>query len=214
MHVGFDPETGEFSGLPDTWARILTQSNLSMNETKNNPEAVLQVLNFYANNTKHEQKWMGQGWSNENLPSLQHFSVPKNGHQPMGGRLPPKPMPRDRIPSSSDDSSSDSEDLEPPKPPPRPDHTRSIYTKSLIVEQPLKLPGQFGEEDTNHVRSSTVLDENGVARRVKTDRQKKKMSEKEVLDILRTIVTIGDPELRYADFKKIGQVHKSEISFC
>lgn len=57
-------------------------------------------------------------------------------------------------------------------------------------------------------RSSTVIDEKGIPRRVrqKPTEKKKKMTEKEVLDILRTIVTIGDPEYRYTDFNKIGQV--------
>ena len=52
------------------------------------------------------------------------------------------------------------------------------------------------------------FDEKGIPRRVrqKPQEKKKKMTEKEVLDILRTIVTIGDPEYRYTDFKKIGQV--------
>jgi len=37
------------------------------------------------------------------------------------------------------------------------------------------------------------------------------MTEKEVLDILRKIVTIGDPEYRYNDFKKIGQVRAQTL---
>lgn len=225
VHVGFCPETGEFSGLPETWARILTQSNLSMNETKNNPEAVLQVLNFYANSSKNEQKWMGHNtWnSNDNLSYVEEY-MPKNGHMHPAllseqtnklypSRLPAEIPVKKMHPTSSDNptspsttDSSDNEDIdEPPKPPPRPDHTRSIYTKSLLIEQPLKLPGH---EDDEPVRSSTVIDENGIPRRVKQPVQnnpKKKMTEKEVLDILRKIVTIGDPEYRYNNFNKIGQ---------
>ena len=33
------------------------------------------------------------------------------------------------------------------------------------------------------------------------------MTDRQVLDILRNIVTWGDPEDRYTDFKKIGQVN-------
>ena len=43
----------------------------------------------------------------------------------------------------------------------------------------------------------------GVTRRTKS---KSKMTDRQVLDILRNIVTVGDPEYRYTDFKKIGQV--------
>lgn len=197
-----------------------------MNETKNNPEAVLQVLNFYANSSKNEQKWMGHNtWnSNDNLSYVEEY-MPKNGHMHPAllseqtnklypSRLPAEIPVKKMHPTSSDNptspsttDSSDNEDIdEPPKPPPRPDHTRSIYTKSLLIEQPLKLPGH---EDDEPVRSSTVIDENGIPRRVKQPVQnnpKKKMTEKEVLDILRKIVTIGDPEYRYNNFNKIGQV--------
>ena len=38
VHVGFNPDTGEFSGLPEMWAKILMQSNLTVTETKNNPD--------------------------------------------------------------------------------------------------------------------------------------------------------------------------------
>lgn len=46
VHVGFDPETGEFSGLPETWARILQNSDISVTERKKNPRGLLDVLNF------------------------------------------------------------------------------------------------------------------------------------------------------------------------
>lgn len=46
-------------------------------------------------------------------------------------------------------------------------------------------------------------DVHGVTRRTKS---KPKMTDRQVLDILRNIVTVGDPEYRYTDFTKIGQV--------
>ena len=50
MHVGFDPETGEFSGLPDTWARILQHSDISVTERKKNPKGLLEVMGFWNEN--------------------------------------------------------------------------------------------------------------------------------------------------------------------
>ena len=96
---------------------------------------------------------------------------------------------------SSDDS--------PPAPPLRSEKTMSIYSTKL---KPLHLPGGDDEET---YEKTTVIDEKGVPRRVKSvvqNQNRKKMSEAEVLQILRTIVTVGDPEYRYTDFKKIGQV--------
>ena len=50
VHVGFDPETGEFSGLPDTWARILQHSDISVTERKKNPKGLLEVMGFWNEN--------------------------------------------------------------------------------------------------------------------------------------------------------------------
>lgn len=52
VHVGFDPVTGEFTGMPEAWQRLLLSSNISKQEQKNNPQAVLDVLNFYDSNNK------------------------------------------------------------------------------------------------------------------------------------------------------------------
>ena len=56
IHVGFDPETGEFTGLPPRWNQILSKSAISKQDMETNPQAVLDVLNFYvANNSEDEE---------------------------------------------------------------------------------------------------------------------------------------------------------------
>ncbi|KAI5715573.1 hypothetical protein M8J77_018608 [Diaphorina citri] len=52
VHVGFDAHTGEFTGMPEAWARLLMSSNISKLEQKKNPQAVLDVLNWFDNSTK------------------------------------------------------------------------------------------------------------------------------------------------------------------
>merc|ERR1712072_263125 len=47
MHIGFDPNTGEFTGMPDTWAALLQVSNITKDEQKENPQAVIDALKFY-----------------------------------------------------------------------------------------------------------------------------------------------------------------------
>lgn len=39
-------------GMPEAWQRLLLSSNISKQEQKNNPQAVLDVLNFYDSNNK------------------------------------------------------------------------------------------------------------------------------------------------------------------
>lgn len=47
FHVAFDAKTGELSGLPDTWAKLLKISNISKSEVQRNPQAVIDVLKWY-----------------------------------------------------------------------------------------------------------------------------------------------------------------------
>lgn len=54
-HASFDPETGEFKGLPAEMAALLGASKISKEEMKENPEAVLGVLKFYQENKAEEK---------------------------------------------------------------------------------------------------------------------------------------------------------------
>lgn len=38
--------------MPEAWSRLLMNSNISKQEQKNNPQAVLDVLNWYDNSSK------------------------------------------------------------------------------------------------------------------------------------------------------------------
>lgn len=39
-------------GMPEAWARLLMNSNISKQEQKKNPQAVLDVLNWFENSSK------------------------------------------------------------------------------------------------------------------------------------------------------------------
>ena len=43
QHVGFDPNTCEFTGLPPEWERMLADANISKQEISRNPEDVVAV---------------------------------------------------------------------------------------------------------------------------------------------------------------------------
>ncbi|XP_055602415.1 serine/threonine-protein kinase Pak isoform X1 [Uranotaenia lowii] len=63
VHVGFDAITGEFTGMPEQWAVLLKNSNISKQEQKKNPQAVLDVLNWFDNTSKQRpsSKYMTHG---------------------------------------------------------------------------------------------------------------------------------------------------------
>jgi hypothetical protein len=47
VHVGFDPVSGAFVGLPTEWERLLNASAITKEDYQKNPEAVVEVLNFF-----------------------------------------------------------------------------------------------------------------------------------------------------------------------
>ncbi|EMS20198.1 p21-activated protein kinase [Rhodotorula toruloides NP11] len=61
VHVGFDPVSGAFTGLPEQWTRLLTSSAITKEDYAKNPQAVLDVLEFYTNIQKRERDEFGLG---------------------------------------------------------------------------------------------------------------------------------------------------------
>lgn len=54
LHVGFDSVTNEFTGMPESWTRLLKTANISKIEQKKNPQAVIDVLDWFESST-HEK---------------------------------------------------------------------------------------------------------------------------------------------------------------
>jgi serine/threonine-protein kinase CLA4 len=55
VHVGFDPGTGEFVGLPPEWSKLLASSAITAEDARANPQAVFEVLDFYSDLTKRAE---------------------------------------------------------------------------------------------------------------------------------------------------------------
>ena len=93
VHVGFDPRNGQFVGLPTEWERLLNASAITKEDYKKNPEAVVEVLQFYSDITNRKE-------NPEMYPSLMP-TPPVNTNQNMqlghggGGTAiaPPRPPP-------------------------------------------------------------------------------------------------------------------------
>ncbi|KAL8279411.1 hypothetical protein RQP46_008223 [Phenoliferia psychrophenolica] len=51
-HVGFNSDTGEFSGLPKEWQQLLSDSGVSQEEQAAHPQAIVDIVAFYQDATK------------------------------------------------------------------------------------------------------------------------------------------------------------------
>ncbi|XP_040903172.1 LOW QUALITY PROTEIN: serine/threonine-protein kinase PAK 1 [Toxotes jaculatrix] len=212
IHVGFDAVTGEFTGMPEQWARLLQTSNITKLEQKKNPQAVLDVLKFYdSKETANSQKYMSFTDKNADAYSSSTTTSAKAVSETPA------------IATVSEDEDED-EAEPPPVIAPRPEHTKSIYTRSVIEPLP---PPPTKDAATSPISAPTAAaaavtpappSEGAPSSplsaspapgpslpRPQDKTRKKKMSDEEILEKLRTIVSVGDPKKKYTRFEKIGQ---------
>lgn len=228
IHVGFDAVTGEFTGMPEQWARLLQTSNITKLEQKKNPQAVLDVLKFYdSKETANSQKYMS--FTDK---SADAYSSSTTASSKAVSETP-------AIPTVSEDEDED-EAEPPPVIAPRPEHTKSIYTRSVIeplpppptkdaATSPITLPTTTSTAAAAAAASSASASAAAAVTpappaegapssppsaspapgpslpRPQDKTRKKKMSDEEILEKLRTIVSVGDPKKKYTRFEKIGQ---------
>jgi hypothetical protein len=56
VHVGFDPVSGAFTGMPEQWTKLLTTSAITREDYVKNPQAVLDVLKYYTDVQQKEEQ--------------------------------------------------------------------------------------------------------------------------------------------------------------
>uniref|UniRef100_A0A3B5LXK4 non-specific serine/threonine protein kinase n=1 Tax=Xiphophorus couchianus TaxID=32473 RepID=A0A3B5LXK4_9TELE len=181
-------------GMPEQWARLLQTSNITKLEQKKNPQAVLDVLKFYdSKETANSQKYMSfTGIKTQHFISFTERDSKAVSETPA-------------IATVSEDEDED-EAEPPPVIAPRPEHTKSIYTRSVI--EPLPPPS------TKDAATSPIIPPATAAvtpappaepapgsppsaspapgpslPRAQDKSKKKKMSDEEILEKLRTIVS-------------------------
>nr|CAD7590321.1 unnamed protein product [Timema genevievae] len=236
VHVGFDAVTGEFTGMPEAWARLLMSSNISKQEQKKNPQAVLDVLNWFDSSSKEVKgsKYMTttKMAATVELPATTLRQATTNSgssHSQHSLSHPSSSSPSSTTPDTEGgggvtSAPTSSEVEEEPPPPPvaaRPERTKSIYTKPIEEEPPLASLPRVTTPTTSTTTTtvSTTATTNGTVTRTNNNNgstsggertpsdkaRKKKMSDEEILERLRTIVSVGDPNRKYTKMEKIGQ---------
>lgn len=91
VHVGFDPQTGAFVGLPPEWERLLTASAITKEDYKKNPQAVIEVLEFYSDHKMREQN---PQYFSSMAPNSSSPQGMQKGNGPVGNSIaPPRPPP-------------------------------------------------------------------------------------------------------------------------
>ncbi|RKP08864.1 kinase-like domain-containing protein [Thamnocephalis sphaerospora] len=155
VHVGFNPDSGMFTGLPEQWSKLLSASAITKEDYTKNPQAVLDVLEFYTEQRQRDDEYDGMmieprgQWANGN----------GNGA---------------------------------PRPPAAPS---SNMPTGLGPNQPYSGKPPNGGMGGNAAAAAKKKEE----KRIST------MTEAEIMQKLRSVVSKGDPTLLYSKIKKVGQ---------
>ncbi|KAF2848667.1 Pkinase-domain-containing protein [Plenodomus tracheiphilus IPT5] len=154
-HVSIDNETGEYTGLPKEWQRMLQQNGITEQEQKQYPQAAVDVVNFYKDNAEKSEDdaiWdkMGpaspQGYAYQaNLaPSYNNVQplsppqsprFPRNGEDSFENPRAPPPIPRSVTSPTVPQSPQINGNLVPSRPAPRPPGAGAGST-SVIPSRP------------------------------------------------------------------------------
>ncbi|KAM9211249.1 LOW QUALITY PROTEIN: M-phase inducer phosphatase 2-like [Leptosomus discolor] len=187
----------ELSGTPEQWARLVQTSSVTKLEQKKNRQAVLAVLKF-----RLDKVWLmtdlagesAHGYPEARPSTDESLVLQTEDHLLFLGMV-------EYIIHNREDEG-DEEEEEDNKPPPViapwPEHTKPTYTRSVIEPAAAPAPAEG---------ATTCQPENSNALCRDTDRWRKKpeMSDEEILEKLRSTVSVADPKQKYTRFEQVGQ---------
>ncbi|KAG0280042.1 signal transducing kinase of the PAK [Linnemannia gamsii] len=104
-HVGYNLDTGEFTGLPKEWQQLLQESGISKQDQAAHPQAVIDIIGFYTDSQEGKQ----------NDAVWKKFAHPPEAPKSAKPNAPPRPTPPPPSPARAV-----SDRPVPPTPAPRP----------------------------------------------------------------------------------------------
>ncbi|BEJ13853.1 hypothetical protein CspHIS471_0310270 [Cutaneotrichosporon sp. HIS471] len=222
VHVGFDPVSGGFTGLPPQWSKLLTSSAITKEEAARHPEAVLDVLQFYTNQQMMQSDYPppaastperqpssaprfvdGTGYRMQQQPPQQtpsrdaYPAQPTPSRQMEATRDEPKPAPKPQLAAERKAPPPPRPPVAPPGRPTEPTALPAMAPNAAPTQQRAK-PAETGGPATTPATAASAASR-PVERRIST------MNEAQIMDKLRSVVSSDDPSTMYAKIKKVGQ---------
>lgn len=126
-HVGYDSSTGQFTGLPKEWQRLINESGIPEKDRQANPQMLVDVLTFYKETTEkpHEDQNL-EKFHDVRAPEMRQIgSSPGSATLPSPGQFPSNytgsfENPRSPPPVPKGFGSHPTKDLMPNRPAPKP----------------------------------------------------------------------------------------------
>lgn len=173
-HISYDQATGQFDGLPPSWTAWLEKSNISANEQKENPTAVLQALKAYDRSVrKKNYKYIGAN-STEDLSSV--------GQDADSSEITAEP-----------EVSPAPESLE---------HQEAAAKKNEDATSDFKQ--KMDKLQLNDKQKDGANTDTSKPTMRKTSIKRKNMTDEEIMRKLKTLVSNEDPKKKYKMKQKVG----------
>ncbi|KAJ2999579.1 Protein kinase [Globomyces sp. JEL0801] len=195
-HVGFDVNTGAFTGLPKAWREMLKASDITKEEMSRNPQTILEVLEFYNENVI--KNGIDEAEASDTAPLR---ATQSNVEIKVNDPFPESNRPKTSFPAS------------PPTSP-------NSVERKLIKETSLFSTGYPHQSSIRSSKSPLVSSSNPISdindsmatMRIKPPRKKPPkdprtpmLSESQIMSKLRSAVSQGNLSMYYTKLKKIGQ---------
>lgn len=160
-HVGYDNQTGQFTGLPKEWQRLLQENGISQKEQEEHPQTMVDIMRFYENKTRGDDEvWhkfdhaypqrqpfpsptahpgaaYGQGSQKTSPPTSPRF--PQNHEGSFENPRAPPPIPRG-APAASQGISPPMGGLVPNRAPPKPPAPANLTPVRPAPQPPVANP--------------------------------------------------------------------------
>ncbi|KAG2222961.1 hypothetical protein INT45_012939 [Circinella minor] len=115
-HVGFNAQTGEFTGLPREWQVLLQQSGISKREQQANPQAVLDVIGFYKETREQTEDGVWEKFCNAHPRHFSSEVVKRITPPPLPQRSRPRLVVVDSVAEDNDDKQQQQQNAKPELP--------------------------------------------------------------------------------------------------
>ncbi|KAG9238899.1 BcSTE20, mitogen-activated protein kinase [Amylocarpus encephaloides] len=75
-HVGYDSDTGQFTGLPKEWQRMLNDSGITKKEQEQHPQTIVDIVGFYKENADKGGDEVWDKFDHANVPEMRVAPTP------------------------------------------------------------------------------------------------------------------------------------------
>ncbi|GJJ78186.1 p21-activated kinase 1 [Entomortierella parvispora] len=233
-HVGYNLDTGEFTGLPKEWQQLLQESGISKQDQAAHPQAVIDIIGFYTDTQEgkqndavwkkfgHNQTAQAEQKSKEHRISRDKPTTPPSNRTVFENpRVPPAPHPvkKPSIPRPADLAPVErTEALE------KIDSDTSVVPSPVVSPQPPqppRVPPPKPKKTSQHTTTNVVVpstpsktapgaptspsSHQPQPKRREKKTEKETISSQDVIRRLQAICTDADPTKLYRNLVKIGQ---------